>query len=379
MIKFLDLQAQYRSIQTEIDAAIAMVIKDAAFVGGSHVSAFEHDFGRYMQAPYCVGVGNGTDALEVAIEALALPPGSEIVVPGNSFIATSEAVTRCGHRVIFADVDPDCYTLSAESVRAKLTNRTAAIVPVHLYGHPCDMDALGQVAAERRLKIIEDCAQAHGAEFNGRRVGTIGDLGTFSFYPGKNLGAYGDAGAIVTNSESLARRMRMLANHGRIAKYDHKFEGRSSRLDGMQAAILSAKLRHLDRWTEQRIELANRYLDRLKDIVGLILPIRKYWARHVYHLFVVRTDERDALAEHLKARGVQTGIHYPIALPKLQAYAALGQASEDLFVNRSDMQLLSLPIGEHMSVADVDEVAEAIGEFFAQRRPPLARAAASND
>jgi dTDP-4-amino-4,6-dideoxygalactose transaminase len=364
MIKFLDLQAQYRSIKGEIDAAIAKVIEDAAFVGGSFVTAFERDFAEWMRAPYCIGVGNGTDALEIAIEALDLLPGSEIIVPGNSFIATSEAVSRCGHRVVFADVDPDCYTLNAESVRAKLTKRTAAIIPVHLYGHPCDMSGLGQVAAEHGLKIIEDCAQAHGAEFNGRRVGTIGDVGTFSFYPGKNLGAYGDGGAIVARDEGLAKKMRMIANHGRIAKYDHEFEGRSSRLDGLQAAILSTKLRHLDRWTEHRIAIANHYLDRLQGIPGLTLPVRKNWARQVYHLFVVRTERRDALAAYLQAREIQTGIHYPIALPKLQAYAVLGQASEDLFVNRSDAQLFSLPIGEHMTTADVDEVARAIRDFF---------------
>lgn len=364
MIKFLDLEAQYRSITAEIDAAIAGVIEASAFVGGSFVPTFEQEFAQYMKAPFCIGVGNGTDALEIAIEALNLPPGSEIIVPGNSFIASAEAVTRCGHRVIFADVDPSCYTLSAEAVRAKLTAKTAAIMPVHLYGHPCDMDALGEIAAEHGLKIIEDCAQAHGAEFDGRRVGTIGDVGTFSFYPGKNLGAYGDAGAIVTRSEDLAKRMRMIANHGRIAKYDHEFEGRSSRLDGLQAAILSAKLRHLEDWTEHRIAIAEHYLDRLQGIPELILPVRKNWARQVYHLFVVRTEPRDALAAHLRARGIQTGIHYPIALPKLQAYASRGQANEDMFVNRSDTQLLSVPIGEHMTIADADEVVQTIRDFF---------------
>jgi dTDP-4-amino-4,6-dideoxygalactose transaminase len=364
MIKFLDLQAQYLSIKGEIDAAIASVIQNSAFVGGSFVSAFERDFAQWMEAPYCIGVGNGTDALEIAIEALALPPGSEIIVPGNSFIASAEAVTRCGHRVVFADVDPESYTLNSESVRAKLSAKTAALMPVHLYGHPCDMDALGRVALEHGLKIIEDCAQAHGAEYKGRRVGTIGDVGTFSFYPGKNLGAYGDAGAIVTRNEELATRMRMIANHGRIAKYDHEFEGRSSRLDGLQGAILSAKLRHLDSWTRHRVEIANHYLDRLQGISELILPVRKNWARQVYHLFVVRTEPRDALAAHLHARGIQTGIHYPIALAKLQAYASLGQASEDLFVNSSDAHLLSLPIGEHMTTADADEVVHAIRDFF---------------
>jgi len=364
MIKFLDLHTQYLSIKGDIDRAIADVIAASAFVGGAHVAAFERDFAQWMRAPYCIGVGNGTDALEIAIEALQLPPGSEIIVPGNSFIASAEAVTRCGHRVIFADVDSESYTLNSESVRAKLSAKTAALMPVHLYGHPCDMDVLSLIARERGLKIIEDCAQAHGAEYKGRRVGTIGDIGTFSFYPGKNLGAYGDAGAILTDNEELAKRMRMIANHGRIAKYDHEFEGRSSRLDGLQAAILSAKLRYLDRWTEHRIAIANHYLDHLQGIVRLTLPVRKNWARQVYHLFVVRTERRDALAAHLSAHGIQTGIHYPIALPKLQAYASYGQASEDLFVNRSDAELLSLPIGEHMTTADADEVVQAVRDFF---------------
>jgi dTDP-4-amino-4,6-dideoxygalactose transaminase len=364
MIKFVDLHAQYLSIRGEIDEAIADVIEKAAFVGGPFVAAFERDFASWNKAQHCIGVGNGTDALEIAIEALELPGGSEIIVPGNSFVATSEAVSRCGHCVVFADVDQGSYTLNAGSVLAKLTDKTRAIIPVHLYGHPCDMASLSQIALERGLKVVEDCAQAHGAEFNGRRVGTIGDVGTFSFYPGKNLGAYGDAGAIVTNNENLARKMRMIANHGRIAKYDHEFEGRSSRLDGLQAAILSAKLRHLDAWTEQRIEIADRYLDRLGGVPELVLPVRMQWARQVYHLFVVRTEQRDVLAQHLQARGIQTGVHYPIALPKLRAYTSSGQADENLFVNRSDAHLLSLPIGEHMSMGDVDVVVAAIRDFF---------------
>lgn len=364
MIKFLDLQAQYLSIKSDIDAAIAGVITDAAFVGGAYVAAFERDFAQWTRASHCVGVANGTDALEIAIEALALKPGSEIIVPGNSFIASAEAVTRTGHQVVFADVDPSCYTLNADSVRAKLTSKTAAVMPVHLYGHPADMDGIGRLAEEHGLKVIEDCAQAHGAEFNGRRVGTIGDVGTFSFYPGKNLGAYGDAGAVVARSEQLATRVRMIANHGRIAKYDHQFEGRSSRLDGMQAAILSAKLPYLDRWTQHRIDIADRYIEELSEIPGLTLPVRKNWARQVYHLFVVRTARRDELAAHLKASGIQTGIHYPIALPKLQAYANRGQANDEMFVNRSDVELLSLPIGEHMARVDVDEVVRAVRDFY---------------
>jgi dTDP-4-amino-4,6-dideoxygalactose transaminase len=364
MIKFLDLVGQYRSIQPEIDAAIAAVIGEAAFIGGPHVKAFEQAFGDWIGARYCIGVGNGTDALEIAIEALDLPKGAEVIVPGNTFIASSEAVSRQGYKVVFADADPGSYTLDPVSVRKKLTPRTAALMPVHLYGHPCDMDELGAIAREHGLKIIEDCAQAHGAEFRGKRVGAIGDVATFSFYPGKNLGAYGDAGAITTDDEALARRMRMIANHGRIAKYDHEFEGRNSRLDGLQAAILNVKLKHLDDWTGRRIAIADRYLDRLRGVGDISLPVRKNWAKQVYHLFVIRTGQRDALAEHLKAQGIETGIHYPTALPRLTAYAGHGQAEEDLFVNRSDRTLLSLPIGEHMSTADADTVSEAVKGFF---------------
>lgn len=364
MIKFLDLNAQYQSIKSEIDAAIAAVIRDSAFVGGPYGRKFEEAFAAFVGAKHCIGVGNGTDALEIAIEALDLPKGSEIIVPGNSFIASSEAVTRSGHRVVFADVDEGCYTLTAPAVQAKLTPKTAALMPVHLYGHPCDMDPLLELAKSRGLRVIEDCAQSHGAEYKGRKVGTFGDIATFSFYPGKNLGAYGDAGAITTDDPKLATQAVKIANHGRIAKYDHDFEGRNSRLDGLQGAILTAKLPYVEKWTAHRIRVADRYIDRLQGIPGLHLPIRKPWARQVYHLFVVRTARRDDLKTYLADNGVQTGIHYPIALPKLAAYRYLGQAAEPLFVNRTDSTLLSLPIGEHMSIEDVDRVSELVHAFF---------------
>lgn len=364
MIKFLDLHAQYMSIKPEIDGAISRVLADTSFIGGPYVKQFESEFATWLGAEYCIGVANGTDALEIALEALDLPQGSEVVVPGNSFISSSEAVTRSGLRVVFADVDHFNYTLTAETVRAKLTPRTSAIMAVHLYGHPCDMKALREVANEHGLKIIEDCAQAHGATCHGKMIGTLGDIATFSFYPGKNLGAYGDAGALVTNEADLAKRMRMIANHGRVAKYEHEFEGRNSRLDSLQAAILSAKLPHLHNWTEKRIELAERYIVELSDVPEIILPKRAEWARQVYHLFVIRTHRREELVEWLKKSGIETGIHYPVALPRLQAYSYIGQAEEALFVNRADRELLSLPIGEHMSVDDVVDVGGAIKSFF---------------
>ncbi len=364
MIKFLDLHSQYNSIKSDVDAAIASVIADAAFIGGSYAKKFEEEFAHWLGVGWCVGVGNGTDALEIALEALDLPRGSEVIVPGNSFIASSEAVSRAGLKVVFADVDPGNYTLTAETAKAKLTSRTSAIIAVHLYGHPCNMDELRSFADEYKLKIIEDCAQAHGAESHGKKVGTLGDVATFSFYPGKNLGAYGDAGAVVTNDEFLAIKIRKVANHGRIAKYDHEFEGRNSRLDGIQAAVLSAKLPYLNAWTDRRIAVAERYLVELANIDGIVLPRRANWAKQVYHLFVIRTDKRDDLKQWLLQNGVETGIHYPISLPQLRAYEYLGQGDEDLFVNRTAGQLLSLPIGEHMSDADVTAVCKALKAFF---------------
>jgi dTDP-4-amino-4,6-dideoxygalactose transaminase len=360
-IKFLDLHAQYLEIKGEVDAAIANVIADAAFINGPYVKAFEQDFAHYLGAEHCVGVGNGTDALEIAFEALDLPAGSEVIVPANSFIASSEAVTRSGLKVVFCACDPQTYTLDIADVRARITPATSAIVAVHLYGHPCDMDFLRELAAEFGLRIIEDCAQAHGAEYRGRRIGTLGDVACFSFYPGKNLGAYGDGGAIVTQDTALAERCRMIANHGRKDKYNHEFEGRNSRLDGLQAAILSVKLRHLEAWTERRITAASAYRDGLADVPELTLPHAASWARHVYHLFVIRTAKRDAMQAYLQARGIHTGVHYPLALPDLAAYRNLGQhtASDTMHA-----QLLSLPMGDHLAPEDIQRVISAVREFF---------------
>jgi len=347
-----------------VDDEVFSVIEESAFIGGKYVAEFEKEFAAYVTADRCVGVANGTDALEIAIEALNMPLGSEIIVPANSFIASSEAVSRTGHKVVFADADAESYVISVEDVKRRITPKTKAIMAVHLYGHPCDMDALLDLANEHGLYIIEDCAQAHGAEYKGKRVGSIGDVATFSFYPGKNLGAYGDGGAITTNNEDLAKKCRMIANHGRIAKYDHEFEGRNSRLDGLQAAILSVKLKYLSAWTERRIEIANHYSEHLKGVKDLVLPIRQDWAKQVYHLFVIRTDRRDELKDYLAELGIQTGVHYPISLPKLAAYEYTKQAQDPMFANQSDKSLLSLPIGEHLEPKQVESVVSAINRFF---------------
>lgn len=364
MIKFLDLHRQYLTMKEEMNAVIADIIARSAFIGGPEIGRFELAFAEYQQVEHCIGVGNGTDAIEIALEALALPAGSEVIVPANSFIASSEAVTRSGLKVVFADVDPMTYTLDVQDIERRLTPNTSAIIAVHLYGHPCDMRGLQDLARKHGLRIIEDCAQAHGAELDGRRLGGVGDIGTFSFYPGKNLGAYGDAGAITTNDAALAKRCRMIANHGRTGKYDHQFEGRNSRLDTLQAAILSVKLPHLEGWVRQRNVIADRYRQALEGVGDLVLPARPGNGRHAHHLFVIRTEDREGLAASLKAEGIDTGVHYPIALPKLEAYAYLGQANEDMFANRSDRTLLSLPIGEHLTTADADKVAGVIKRYF---------------
>jgi dTDP-4-amino-4,6-dideoxygalactose transaminase len=234
---------------------------------------------------------------------------------------------------------------------------------VHLYGHPCDMDEILDIAKLNDLKVIEDCAQAHGAEYKGKKIGAIGDAGVFSFYPGKNLGAYGDGGAIITNNEQIAKKTTMIANHGRIEKYNHEFEGRNSRLDGIQAGILSVKLKYIDKWTEARINLAKYYLDNLKDIHDIILPKKEDWAKQVYHLFVIRNKKRDKLMMHLKENGIQTGIHYPLALPKLKAYNYLNQGNENFFANKSDIDLLSLPIGEHIQNNQIEFIVKSIKNF----------------
>ena len=363
MIPFLDLKKQYEDIKEEIDEAIKNVISETAFVGGKYVDKFENEFVVYQEAEYCVSVGNGTDALEIAIESLDLPKGSEIIVPANSFIASSEAITRSGHKVVFCDADENNYTISIPSIKSKITANTKAIMAVHLYGHPCDMDEILTIAKEYNLKVIEDCAQAHGAEYKGRKVGAIGNIGTFSFYPGKNLGAYGDGGAIITNDKNLAIKCKMIANHGRIEKYNHEFEGRNSRLDGLQAAILSVKLRHLDTWTDARIKVADFYLKNLKDIDGVILPKRENWAKQVYHLFVIRTNKRDELQQYLKENNISCGVHYPISLPKLKAYEYTDQANENFFANSSDHELLSLPIGDHLSNDDLEYIKEILKAF----------------
>lgn len=363
-VPFLDLVRQYEEIKVDMDEAIASVVSSASFIGGSHVRDFEQAFGGYVGAEQCIGVGNGTDAIEIALEAADLRRAGEVILPAASFIATSEAVTRAGFRVVFADVDPDTYTLDVADVERRITPDTVAILAVHLYGHPAPMVELLELAGRHGLPVFEDAAQAHGAEVDGRRVGTLGRAATFSFYPGKNLGAYGDAGAITTQDNQLGLKMRMLANHGRTSKYAHEFEGRNSRLDSLQAAILSVKLRHLDRWTDRRRAVAALYREELSGIEDLILPVERSGCKHVYHLFVVRSSDRNALQDHLESTGISTGIHYPQALPRLGAYASHPQHREDFFADRMSDEVLSLPMGDSIDLDQAGQVAAAVRAFY---------------
>jgi dTDP-4-amino-4,6-dideoxygalactose transaminase len=365
-IPFVDLKGQYTSIKDEIDDSINQVLSETAFVGGPFLEKFELQFAAFTGTRHCIGVGNGTDAIFIALNALGIRPGDEVITAANSFIATSEAVTMAGARVVFADIDPATFNLDVKDLEKKITPKTRAIIAVHLYGQPADMDPILEIARKHDLKVVEDAAQAHGALYKGRNVGTIGDMATFSFYPGKNLGAYGDGGAIVTDNDEAAKKARMFANHGRAEKYDHTFEGVNSRLDGLQAAVLSAKLTHLQEWTEKR--RANAYLyNRYLEDTPLITPGEIDDVRAVYHLYVVRVekDRRSALQEHLKSRGIGTGIHYPITLPNLKAYEYLGHVQTDFpEATRASQEILSLPMFPELSEEQITCVRDAVREFY---------------
>ncbi len=361
-IPLVDLKAQYQSIKQEIDSAIAVVIGQTAFIGGPHVKAFEEAYARYCGVDHCVGVANGTDALFVALKTLGVGAGDEVITAANSFIATSEAIKMAGAQVVFVDINPKTYNIDVERIEEKITPRTKAIIPVHLYGQPADMNPIRELATRHGLYVVGDAAQAHGASYRGQPISKLADITCFSFYPGKNLGAYGDAGALVTDNGEWAVLARMWANHGRVKKYDHDFEGVNSRLDGLQAAILGVKLRHIEDWTERRRTTASLYSDALKD-AAVVTPEEIENVRAVYHLYVVRVPDgrRTALQQHLEAHGVSTGIHYPIALPYLNAYRHLGHTPEDFpEALRASIEILSLPIFPELMPEEVDYIADKI-------------------
>lgn len=360
-VPFADLKRQYVRIEKDIQQAIASVIEDTAFINGKYVSMFESNFAAYVSAKHCIGVGNGTDALFIALKSLGIGKDDEVLVPANTFVATSEAVSLTGARVVFVDCDSQ-YNMDLRDAKKRITRKARAIVPVHLYGQPMNLDDVKLFAGEHGLATVQDCAQAHGATWKGKTLADYGDILCYSFYPGKNLGAYGDAGAIVTNDDRLADVSRMFANHGRKAKYSHQFEGVNSRMDGIQGAILDAKLKHLEQWTKNRIRSAKIYDELLGD--GIVKPTVTDGARHVYHLYVVRVNNRSDVQAGLKDKGIATGIHYPIPLPQLEACQYLGYRPEDFPVAHAYKDtIVSLPMFAEMTEQEVTYVCECLNEL----------------
>lgn len=361
-VSFVDLKAQYESIKTDIDAAIARVIGSTTFILGPEVAAFEKAFANYVAADYCVAVNSGTAAIQLALMAYGIQAGDEVVVPSYSFFATAEAVSVLGAKPVFVDIDPTSYTLSPSAIESVITARTRAIIPVHLYGQPADLDPIFAIAERHNLKVIEDAAQAHGADYKGRRVGALGHAGCFSFYPSKNLGAYGEAGAIVTNDEELARQLRLLRDHGSSSKYQHEIVGYNFRMEEIQAAVLNVKLPHLDGWNSLRRARASAYGELLSGS-ALVLPREMDYAHHVYHVYAVQSEGRDELQRALAAAGVQTGIHYPIPIHLQSAYKLLGYKPGDLPVTEALCErILSLPMFPELTESQIQLVARTIQE-----------------
>lgn len=368
-IPLVDLKAQYAAIRPAVDSAIQDVVDSTAFIMGPQVKAFEQAFAAYCRAAHCVGVASGTAALELALRAYGIGPGDEVITVAHTFIATAEAISSVGARAVFVDIDPLTYTMDPAALEAAVTPATRAVIPVHIYGQlaaPADIQA---VADRRSLIVIEDAAQAHGATWRGRRAGVLGQAACFSFYPGKNLGAYGDAGAVTTDDAAVAERVRLLRNHGRHSKYLHEIKAYGERIDTLQAAILSAKLPYLDQWTAQRRRLAARYSELLADC-EVVLPYVAPESEPAWHLYVIRTPRRDALLEHLNRHGIGAGVHYPVPLHLQPAYADLGYRRGDLPVTEEVADTcLSLPLYPEMTDAQQDSVMAAVKEFLFQPAP----------
>ena len=367
IIPFIDLNLQYKSIKSEIDLAISDVIQKSAFVRGPFVDEFEQTFANFMERDHCVSCANGTDALYIALVALGVSPGDEVIVPAHSWISSSETITQAGAKVVFCDTDEKTFTIDPKDLEAKITSRTVGVIPVHLFGQPADMGAIMAIAQKNNLWVLEDCAQAHLARHDGQLVGTFGNAASFSFYPGKNLGAMGDAGAIITNDAKLADRMRMFAQHGGLTKGDHTIEGINSRMDGLQAAILSVKIAYLKQWTNLRQNHASHYKKLLSSVNEIELPETDIKNEHVWHLFVIKIEERDKLFSFLLDNGIQTVINYKTALPFLPAYKRLNHCHAD-FPNafRNQSKILSLPLYPEITEDQINHVVTLIKKYFSQ-------------
>ena len=364
-VPFLDLVAPHRRLAQELVEAFQHALETACFVGGAEVDAFEQEFAAFVRCSGAVGVNSGTDALRFAYQALGVRPGDEVITVPNTFIATTEALTQAGATIRFVDVRDDTLTIDPEAAAAAVGPRTVGIVPVHLYGQMADMDPLLDLAAQRGLWIVEDAAQAHGSSDAGRPAGTLGVLGAFSFYPGKNLGACGEGGAVVGRSEAHLATVRRLREHGQSSKYVHDTEGYNGRMDAIQAAFLRIKLRHLSKWNAARRRAADLYRQALADVPQIRLPVERPGAVHVYHLFVIRAERRDALQQHLGSRGIGTGLHYPVPLHLQTAYAGLGLGAGSFPVTEAAARdILSLPMFPELTADQIGIVANAIHDFY---------------
>ncbi len=364
-VPFLDLKIQYKSIKNEIDPAIQNVLDNTAFVLGKAVADFEEAFKREHNVRHCFAVSSGTDGNHMVLWALGIGPGDEVIIPGNTFIATAWGATLCGAKPVFVDCDMESYNIDPGRVEAAITPRTKAIVAVHLYGQPADLDPLMDIARRHNVFLVEDCAQSHIAEYRGKRVGGIGHASSFSFYPGKNLGAYGEGGAVATNDDALARKLKMLRDHGSDRKYYHESYGHNYRMEGIQGAVLGVKLGHLADWTEARRRNAALYSELLREVPQIVTPRESTFAKHVYHLYVIRTEHRDQLQKHLESRGVSTGLHYPIPLHLQKVFEGLAYREGDLpNVEKAAREILSLPMYAELTREQISYVCESIKDFF---------------
>jgi dTDP-4-amino-4,6-dideoxygalactose transaminase len=364
-IPFLDLKAQYHSIKPEIDSAILDILEHSAFVLGKSVSDFEANFAKALDVKHCVALGSGTAGNHLAAWTLGIGPGDEVIVPANTFIATAWGATLCGATPVFVDCSPECYNIDPEKIEKAITAHTKAIVAVHLFGHPADLDAIREITKAKNIHLIEDCAQAHFAEYKGKRVGGLSEIASFSFYPGKNLGAYGEGGAITTNNDNLAKKARMIRSHGAAKKYEHEIYGHNYRMEGIQGAVLGVKLKHLGEWTENRRKVAQKYNNMLAGVGDLIIPKEMPYGKHVYHLYVIQTAKRDALEKHLAGNGISTGMHYPIPLHLQPCFRNLGYKKGDCPIAEKLAKCgLSLPLFAEMSDEQLYYVTKVVSAFF---------------
>lgn len=362
-VPFIDLRSHHAPLLEEINGAIREVIDSAAFAGGPFVTRFEEEFAAYCNCPYAVGVGSGTEALWLVLLALGVGPGDEVITVPNSFMATAEAITYCGAKPVFVDVDERTYTMDPAWLERTVTARTKAIIPVHLFGQPADMDPIVEFAREHGLFVVEDACQAPGAEYKGRKVGTLGDAACFSFYPGKNLGAFGEAGAVVTSNAEWEEKIRILRDHGQVRKYHHTMVGWNCRMDGIQAAVLRIKLQHLDRGNKLRRAHAAHYDRALDSVEEVITPVQAFWARHVHHIYAIRAQDRDAVLRLLADKGIGCGVHYPVPIHLQEAYRTLGyQQGVFPIAERCAAEFISLPMFPELTSTQIETVTEAVKE-----------------